>query len=223
MCGLVAAFNPNGVDMILFRKMMLQAMVRGQHATGISYIEKGKIVTIKEPVKASLFQIPNINTVAIIGHCRYSTSDLEYNQPISGDDYSIAHNGVVTQLPPEDWEECIGFKTTGRNDTELLMRAFEHDLHPLEAFPHASISCALLALESNGPELGFFRNGQRPLWFDYDDESQACYVASTQDIFHRSGDFSHIKRCNAGEHHRVTLKTGYAAYKFIEGFEDLQP
>ena len=100
MCGLVAAFNPSDVDMILFRKMMLQAMVRGQHATGISYIEDEKIITIKEPVRASLFPMPTIKTVAIIGHCRYSTSDLEYNQPISGEDYSIAHNGVVTQLAP---------------------------------------------------------------------------------------------------------------------------
>lgn len=223
MCGLVAAFNPNGVDMILFRKMMLQAMVRGQHATGISYIEKGKIVTIKEPVKASLFSIPKIETVAVIGHCRYSTSDLEYNQPIAGDGYAIAHNGVVSQLPPEDWEEAYGFKVTGRNDTELLMRSFEHDLHPMEAFPKASIASVLLVLEENGPELGFFRNGQRPLWFDYDDETQACWVASTKDIFDRGGDFHHIQRCKAGEHHRVTNNSGYMSYKFIDEFEDLQP
>tara|TARA_R110001632_G_scaffold41717_1_gene105206 strand:- start:1360 stop:2031 length:672 start_codon:yes stop_codon:yes gene_type:complete len=223
MCGIVAAFNPNGVDMILFRKMMLQAMVRGQHATGISYIEEGKIVTIKKPVKANLFQMPNINTVAIVGHCRYSTSDLEYNQPISGEGYSIAHNGVVSQLPSDDWEEAYGFKATGKNDTELLIRAFEHDLHPMEAFPNASIAAALLVLEVNGPELGFFRNGQRPLWFDYDEETEACWVASTKDIFDRAGDFHHIQRCKAGEHHRVTNKSGYMSYKFIDGFEDLQP
>jgi len=223
MCGIVAAFDPNGVDMILFRKMLLQAMIRGQHATGISYFEDGIIKTIKEPVKASLFEIPTIKTVAIIGHCRYSTSDLEYNQPIAGEDYSIAHNGVVTQLPPEEWEEFYGFETTGRNDTELLLLAFEKDLHPMEAFPNASISCALLVAEGNGEELGFFRNGQRPLWYDYDDETGACYVASTEDIFNRSGDFHHLTRCKAGEHHRVTIKTGHMAYAMVEGFEDLQP
>lgn len=223
MCGIVAAYDNNGVDMKLFRKMMLQAMIRGQHATGISYIQDDRVITIKEPVKASLFSMPSIETIAIIGHCRYSTSDLEYNQPISSEHQAIAHNGVVSQLPPEEWEECYGFKTTGKNDTELLLRAFENDLHPLEAFPRSSISSAIISIEADGCEIGFFRNGQRPLWYDYDDETEACYVASTKDIFNRSGDFHHIKRCVAGEHYRITQKTGFMAYKFIEGFEDLQP
>ena len=63
----------------------------------------------------------------------------------------------------------------------------------------------------------------RPLWFDYDEETEACWVASTKDIFDRAGDFHHIQRCKAGEHHRVTNKSGYMSYKFIDGFEDLQP
>ena len=223
MCGVIAAFNPNGVDMIAFRKLLVQSMVRGQHATGVSWVEDDVIKTFKEPVKASLFKLPTIKTVAVIGHCRYSTSDLEFNQPIAGEDHAIAHNGVVSQLPPEDWEEAYGFKVTGKNDTELLVRAFEHDLHPLEAFPKASIAAAMLANEREGPELGFFRNGQRPLWYDYEDDDNICWVASTEDIFRRAGISNHPKRCEAGHHYRITTKTGYMAYQFAEGFEDLQP
>lgn len=223
MCGVVAAFNPAGVDMIAFRKLLVQSMVRGQHATGISWFEDGQIKTIKNPVKATLFEIPQIKTVAIIGHCRYSTSDLEFNQPIAGKDYAIAHNGVVSQLPPEDWKQAYGFDVEGKNDTELLLRAFEHDLHPLEAFPTASIAAALLLNESNGPELGFFRNGQRPLWFDYEDDDNICFVASTEDIFRRADICQNPRRCEAGHHYRITEKNGYMAYQFADGFEDLQP
>lgn len=223
MCGVVAAFNPNGVDMIVFRKLLVQSMVRGQHATGVSWFEDDEIKTLKEPIRANLFELPKVNTTAIIGHCRYSTSDLEYNQPIAGDDYAIAHNGVVSQLPPEDWAGAYGFNVTGKNDTELLLRSFEHDLHPLQAFPKASIAAAMICNESDGAELGFFRNGQRPLWYEYDEDDNVCWVASTRDIFIRSGLGVNPQRCEAGHHYRVTIKSGYMAYQFVEGFEDLQP
>ena len=223
MCGVVAGFDPNGVDMIAFRKLLLQSMVRGQHATGVSWFENGKIRTIKDAVKANLFEMPKIETIAIIGHCRYSTSDLQYNQPISGKDFAIAHNGVVTQAPPEEWEERFALQVTGKNDTELLLKAFEVDLHPLQAFPHASMACAMVLNETDGAELGFFRNGQRPLWYDYEDDDNRCWVASTKDIFVRAEITDHPKRCEAGHHYRVTEKNGYMAYQFVEGFEDIQP
>ena len=56
----------------------------------------------------------------MIGHCRYSTSDLQYNQPIYNDDYSIAHNGVVSQEMPERWKELYGYDCKTKNDSELI-------------------------------------------------------------------------------------------------------
>lgn len=223
MCGIVASHNPNGVNMIVFRRLMMEAMIRGQHATGISYVDGDQVVTIKNPVKASLFELPTIKTTAIIGHCRYSTSDLEYNQPIAEQDFAIAHNGVVTQLPPDDWEEAFGFRCTGRNDTELLLRAFEHDVHPLEAFPRASIAAAFITIDRNGPELNFFRNGQRPLWYSYEDEEEECFVASTRDIFLRAKVEHGPQRCEAGHHYRAVPNVGFMSYQMTAGFEDLQP
>lgn len=217
MCGVVAAFNPNGVDMIAFRKLLILSSDEG--VNGISWFQDGEIKTFEEERDASIFKLSTIQTVAVIGHSRCEGSDLEANTPVTGKDHAIAHNGTVSQLPAWDWEQAYGLGVTSENDTDLLVKAFEHDLHPLEAFPKANVAAVMLANEREGPELGYFRNGKPSLWFDYEDDDNCCWVASSENIFRAAGLAKHPKRCEAGHHYRVTTKTGYMAYQFAEGFE----
>src|ERR1700693_5119376 len=99
MCGIVGITCQDGeLTAMLMKEFLLQSQIRGKHATGISYIEKNKIKTIKEPVSANKFikrEFPH--STMMIGHTRYSTSDIEYNQPISNSELSIVHNGIITQ------------------------------------------------------------------------------------------------------------------------------
>ena len=224
MCGVVAAFNPIGVNMDSFIDLLKQSAIRGHHATGISWLEKGMIKSYVKPLKASLFKLPEIKTTAIIGHCRYSTSDLEFNQPIIGEKYAIAHNGVVSQISPECWELVYGLKTTGKNDTELLLRSFEQDCHPLERFPEASMAVATVLTDRYGSEIGFFRNGQRPLWYNYEEEDNVCWVASTKNIFLRTKSLEGLipVKCDAGHHYRVNADNGFMVYDLNVELQDLQ-
>ena len=109
MCGVVGAIliEPSKEDLLMLHRVFLESKIRGMHATGISYVKNNKVITEKLPVPANEFpfkfaEYVNENgNLYLVGHCRYSTSDLEFNQPIATDDRSVVHNGVITQELPE--------------------------------------------------------------------------------------------------------------------------
>ena len=100
------------VDSQVIRRLFLESQIRGRHATGVSYYKEGKVHTIKEPLPAEKFLEKHDpkdwyegDEIVMIGHCRYSTSDLEFNQPIANDQSSIVHNGVISQEMPDRWKQ----------------------------------------------------------------------------------------------------------------------
>ena len=118
----------------------------------------------------------------MIGHTRYSTSDLLYNQPISNDVLSVAHNGVISQEPPEDWESIYGLKTKTRNDSELILQCIMRNKEPLTMFKNSSMAyCALMENKT----LIAARNGERPLYLT--NFKEGIIFTSTKDIAKRSG------------------------------------
>jgi glutamine phosphoribosylpyrophosphate amidotransferase len=190
MCGVlgIAIKNFNERDHDLVRGLFIQSMIRGKHATGVSYVKNGIVNTIKEPVPANQF-IMNQNledwrnedgNLYCIGHIRYSTSDLRFNQPMATDKLSIAHNGVISQEPPETWEEKYGLGAATSNDSELVLRAMEEELNPMQHFEPASMAvCAVYA----NKQIIAFRNHERPLYL-HKKENMVLF-ASTRDILRR--------------------------------------
>jgi len=184
MCAVIGLklHNVTDDDLSQIRRIFHESQVRGMHATGVSFIKSGKVVTIKEPIPAKEFikkhdpseWIEDGNILAI-GHCRYSTSDLKYNQPIADDDKSIVHNGVITQESPDKWKDLYGIDCETKNDSELLFHT-----SPSE-WGDASIST--ITLTKDGME--FFRNGKRPMWVAKDGNN--IIVTSTRDIARRAG------------------------------------
>lgn len=78
---------------------------RGTHATGVSFISKGKVVTKKKGVPSWSFdysQIPG-NARAVLGHTRHTTQGSQKknynNHPFGGSaggmDFALAHNGIL--------------------------------------------------------------------------------------------------------------------------------
>ena len=192
MCGVlgitIADFNER--DYGLIRSLFQQSMIRGKHATGVSYVKNGKVHTIKEPIPADEFiRKQNLETwrnedgnLYCIGHIRYSTSDLRFNQPFSIDELGVVHNGVISQEPPGTWSDLFGYKTETANDSELVLRAMEDGQNPLTVFNPASMAvCAIKA----DKRLIALRNHERPLYYYSDD--RATIFASTKDILKRSG------------------------------------
>jgi glutamine phosphoribosylpyrophosphate amidotransferase len=174
--------NVTEKDLDLVRKIFHESQIRGMHATGVSFIRKGKVVTIKEPIPAKEFikkhdpseWIEDGNILAI-GHCRYSTSDLKYNQPIANDEKSIVHNGVITQESPDKWKDLYGIDCETKNDSELLFHTSPNE------WQDASIST--ISLTKDGME--YYRNGKRPMWVAKNGNN--IIVTSTQDISYRAG------------------------------------
>jgi len=172
-------------DIELIKRIFLESRIRGKHATGVSYIKGDAIVTFSLPVPADEFiqqfdfhEAIDNGDINLIGHCRYSTSDLEYNQPITDGNKAIVHNGVISQELPENWEELYGIKCETKNDTELLLRT---EGNPFAAWPNASISAIVLYPN----KLRVYRNGKRPLYETV--VENGFILTSTKDIARRAG------------------------------------
>jgi glutamine phosphoribosylpyrophosphate amidotransferase len=198
MCGVLGITIKNFAkkDHDLVRGLFIQSMIRGKHATGVSYVKNGKVFTDKKSVPADEF-INNQNLedwtnedghLYCVGHIRYSTSDLRYNQPMASDKLSVVHNGVISQEPSETWESTYKLRTETSNDSELVLRAMEKNLNPLQHFDPASMSvCALY----DDKRLIAYRNGERPLYYTYG--TNGFVFASTADILKRAGFHFSVK------------------------------
>ncbi len=198
MCAVIGAVlkNPSLKDFELLKRVFLESKIRGLHATGISFLPRwtNEVVTIKEAIPADKFIEKHMHkdnfkefvnedgNLYLIGHCRYSTSDLEYNQPISNKKTSVVHNGVITQELPENWEEMYGYKCSTKNDTELLLHTIEDGVSPLERWKDSSLSVCTLSAEK---EVTLFRNGKRPLYLTL--MPNGVIITSTEDISSRAG------------------------------------
>lgn len=192
MCGVVGAviIKPTEADLKQVVDVMLNMQIRGQHATGVSWVSNDRVNTIKESLPANEFWAqfdPEFmrnedGNLYMIGHVRYSTSDLRYHQPIADDELAIVHNGVITQEPPETWEGTYGWQTTTSNDSELIHHAVRDLKPPLEYFRDSSMAVCELFYDKS---VHAYRNHARPLAVDY--TSNKIIFASTVDALQRSG------------------------------------
>lgn len=189
MCAVIAAAlkKPIQSDYDCLNALFVQSKIRGLHATGISYVNSNnRLITISDSLPADVF-IKKINfadcidengDLFLIGHCRYSTSDLNYNQPLSNGMYSVVHNGVITQESPDRWFELYDYKADTKNDSELLLSASL----PLEKYIDASIAAVRLSVEKT---ITAYRNGKRPLYIA--PVERGVMICSTNDIARRVG------------------------------------
>lgn len=225
MCGVIGLRleSVEQQDLKLIESLFLQSMVRGKHATGVTYYSCGKLHTVKEPIPADEFISkydvrefvdPANLSITLIGHTRYSTSDLRHNQPFQGRDTAIAHNGVISQ-DPDLWE----YETKTGNDSELILRCIEQNDHPLEVYKNRSMAVVVL----DGQELSAFRNHERPLWFA--NLPRGVVFSSTKDILYRSGITVDVHQCEPLVKYtcRLDLGMGVDRTYFDKNLKDLQP
>ena len=189
MCSVIGAIikEPRAEDFLMLHRVFLESKIRGMHATGISYVKHGKIITDKRPVPADEFPfnfpsyVNEDGNLYLIGHCRYSTSDLEFNQPIANENLSVVHNGVITQELPENWKELYGYDCDTKNDTELILHTAEDCISPLVRWKDSSLAVVELHVDK---VIRFYRNGKRPLYLT--NISNGCIITSTADVIKRA-------------------------------------
>ena len=190
MCAIIACHlnKPTEQQIEIIKRIFLESQIRGKHASGLSMIKNQKIWSYVTPESAETFvhnfewgSLLGASKLQMIGHCRYSTSDLRYNQPLHTDTVALAHNGVVTQDPPELWDR-YGYDLKTSNDSELLLRSLLGGNEPLKEFPDASMAVAELSVTTG---LRWYRNAKRPLYSVK--VSNGYFVCSTADIAKRVG------------------------------------
>ena len=189
MCSVIGAIikEPRAEDFLMLHRVFLESKIRGMHATGISYVKHGKIITEKLPVPADEFPfyfpsyVNEDGSLYLIGHCRYSTSDLEFNQPIANENLSVVHNGVITQELPENWKELYGYDCETKNETELILHTAEDCISPLVRWKDSSLAVIELHVDK---VIRFYRNGKRPLYLT--NISNGCIITSTADVIKRA-------------------------------------
>jgi len=192
MCAVIGAYieKPSDLDLVTVAKVFYESSIRGLHATGVSWVRSGQIKTVIDSKPANLFLesldlrncINEDGNLYLIGHCRYSTSDLAYNQPLWNENVSIVHNGVVSQEMPEKWKDLYGYDCKTRNDSELIVHTLQANKSPLIEFADASMAVIELYKEK---KLRFYRNGKRPIYFT--SLPNGGIITSTSDIATRAG------------------------------------
>lgn len=204
MCGVIGIYSKQP-DIALVKEIFRQTMIRGKHATGVTYTKDGEVHTIKEGIPAHEFLkkydfnefLNEDGGLYMIGHIRYSTSDIRFNQPFSNEQISIAHNGVLSQEPVEQWK----YKTETSNDSEMILRSYEQGNDPLSEF--ADKSMAVVGVTRNKVVFGF-RNHERPLWIS--EMGDNIYFTSTKDIAKRSG-LTNTSKCDMFTHYTAAKGT----------------
>jgi len=226
MCAIIGAYieNPSSRDLIILADVFRESSIRGLHATGVSWIRDGEVKTRIDAKPATQFLesldlnncVNEDGNLYLIGHCRYSTSDLNYNQPLWNENISIVHNGVVSQEMPENWERLYGYKCKTRNDSELILHTLEAKKSPLQEFPDASMAVVELYREK---KLRFYRNGKRPIYFT--SLPNGGIITSTKDIATRADLKAPI---DIGMNCYITMGKGIFRKNFvlIDNAKDLQ-
>ena len=226
MCAIIGAYieNPSSRDLTTLADVFRESSIRGLHATGVSWVRDGEVKTRIDSKPATQFLesldlsncINEDGNLYLIGHCRYSTSDLEFNQPLWNENISIVHNGVVSQEMPENWERLYGYKCKTRNDSELILHTLEAKKSPLIEFSNASMAVVELYKEKR---LRFYRNGKRPIYFT--SLPNGGIITSTKDIAIRADLKDPIE---IGMNCYVTLAKGVFQknYVMIDDAKDLQ-
>jgi glutamine phosphoribosylpyrophosphate amidotransferase len=191
MCGVISAHieQPTETDIETLKTLFIEGQIRGRHQTGLAYKVDNKIERFvvegdgKKLVEEFNWEhLLELESLELIGHNRYSTSDLRYPQPIQVfDDFSLVHNGVVTQEPAAMWKR-FGYELSTNNDSELLYQSCYAGNEPLVEFPTATMAVCELHLEKG---LRWYRNGGRPMY--YSRTANGVFVCSTADIAKRSG------------------------------------
>ena len=125
----------NAILKKLIRNLSIAAEVRGTDATGISYVNHGKVVTFKKakPAHKVKLYFPK-NTRAVIGHTRMTTQGSEKynynNHPFDGrcgtETFALAHNGMLYNDAELKTKYCLS-KTPIETDSYVAVQLLEQE------------------------------------------------------------------------------------------------
>lgn len=174
---------------LITKKLFMSAQSRGSDATGMGYIEDGKMTVIKDAVPASKFlpyvdMVPTDKVKIFIGHTRAATqghpSNNMNNHPIVSKVSSIAlvHNGYARTQ--------VKLKKDAEVDSEDILRLVEQKDKVEDGITYAEKkytgASAYAIIGTKFPDTIYLVRSGQPLWLGYVKELDLIVFASTQDI-----------------------------------------
>jgi glutamine phosphoribosylpyrophosphate amidotransferase len=175
MCGVIGYIGKS-IDKNLVERLVFESEIRGIHHTGRVTAE------VLEPKKLRGYGNGII-------HTRYCTSG-KTNQPLKVKGNVLAFNGVIDMGTKKEMEKRWGIKMTTDNDGEILLQTCKTPETLLLFIKNRQCSFAgVMVMDGRFVAL---RNKFRPLWM-HKDKKNNVYIASTKDIFIRSGVKTNLK------------------------------
>ena len=222
-----------------FRNLAVACEARGTDATGISYVENGKLVIKKSAMaarKADLTFPCTCNTV--MGHTRMATqgkkSDNFNNHPFPGSadkEFALAHNGVFyneTQLAKTYLLPDTHIKTDSYVAVQLIEHERKLNFDSLK-FMAENVEGAFMITVLDEDENLYLVKGSNPICIVLFPNLGLLAYASTREIMDEALEKSSISEY---EHKFYSLKDGqilkispngesvYGSFKIIEGKND---
>ncbi len=195
MCAIFGFLNhgnkvSNSVLKKLIKALSVCAEVRGTDATGISYVNDGKIVTFKKakPAHKVKLYFPT-KTVAVIGHTRFTTQGSEKqnynNHPFESEKgFALAHNGVLYN-DKELRKKYMLPDTKIETDSYIAVQLLEHfggaDMESIRSMSEVVEGSFTFTILRNDNTL-FLVKGSNPITIYHFAELGIYIYASTKEI-----------------------------------------
>jgi len=200
----------------LINALAVNAEVRGTDATGISYVNDGKLVTFKKakPAHKVKLYFP-AGTKAVIGHTRFTTQGSEKhnynNHPFEGKtdgcSFALAHNGVLHN------DEALKLKhnlpeTKIETDSYVAVQLLEKqnavDLESIKNVAETVQGSFMFTILKNDNTL-FLVKGSNPITLYHFPEYGLYVYASTKEILKMALLESGFTKC---KYERIVLNEG---------------
>lgn len=127
MCGIFGVISKECVNISHLSILADHARQRGQDSSGLMYLKNDSYEIIRSDYDINLLLCKNkqIDSKFVMGHSRLITNGLSDNQPVTRDDITLIHNGIVVN-ESEIWAELKVSRNFQIDSEVIIAVALEH-------------------------------------------------------------------------------------------------
>jgi len=127
MCGIFGILSSNKVNNMHLSKLAEHARQRGKDSSGLIYLKNDyyEIIRSDYDINSLLRKSKSVDSKFVMGHSRLITNGLSDNQPVTRDDITLIHNGIVVN-ESEIWAELNESRQFQIDSEVIIAVALEH-------------------------------------------------------------------------------------------------
>jgi len=127
MCGIFGILSSSKVNNMHLSKLAEHARQRGRDSSGLMYLKNDYFEIIRSDfdINSLLRKNKSIDSKFVMGHSRLITNGLSDNQPVTRDDITLIHNGIVVN-ESEIWAKLNESRKFQIDSEVIIAVALEH-------------------------------------------------------------------------------------------------